>query len=175
MIRFCCYILVAIIALVGPRSMGLVGDASASFHGTAIDSQDSSRSNTETSKSGAGAEIPATPAKPVPKKVDLRFGFNMPADSGAGSPSSSTHNFSSSGVLAVTSEELFQTSPAVTRLRLAELRVATISTPRSVFEPPRVYTVPTQHVSSLSSANSSSQWRLPGSKRSLSKQYQQRT
>lgn len=139
MIRFCCYILVAIVALVGPRSMGLIGDASASFYGTAIDSQDSSRSNTETSKAGARAEIPATPVKPVPKKVELRFGFNMPADSGAGSPTFSSNNFSTNGTLAVPTEELFQTSPVVTRLRLAEERVATISTPSLVFEPPRLF------------------------------------
>lgn len=137
MIRFCCYILVAIVALVGPRSMGLIGDASASFHGTAIDSQDSSLSNTETSKAGARAEIPATPANPVPKKVDLRFGFNMPADSGAGSPTSSTQNFSSSGGLAAALEEVFLTPAAVARLRLAERRLAAVSTPSSVFEPPR--------------------------------------
>jgi hypothetical protein len=136
-IRFSCYALVAIVALVGPQWMGLVGEASASFRATAFDSQNLTTKLNETSTSGAAAQSPATPSEPVPTVIELRLGFNMPAHNGASSTASSTQSLSSSGSLAVKPEESIRTFPFVTLLRVTEERVATISSPSSVFEPPR--------------------------------------
>jgi hypothetical protein len=136
-IRFCCYTLVAIVALIGPRWMGLVGEASASYRAIAIDRQDLTADLADTPKSQAVADSAATPSDPVPSKPEIRLVDNLPAGYGAGSPASSNQNVSPGGTPGAMSEAESPMLPFVTRLRLAQERMATISSPSSVFEPPR--------------------------------------
>jgi len=66
-IRFCYYALVAIAALIGPRSLGLVGDASASFSVGAIDLSQATAERSDSS-ADSGAEAPVAPSDERPTK-----------------------------------------------------------------------------------------------------------
>jgi hypothetical protein len=136
-IRFCCYSLVAIVALIGPRWMGLVGEVSASFRATTLERKELTLDNTESSPSTGTTESRSMPSDPIPSNPKLQLGFNMPANGGAGSATFSGHSGSPNATSAVMSEVVSPPIPFVTLLRIAEDRIATISSPASVFEPPR--------------------------------------
>jgi hypothetical protein len=131
--RFVRYTLIAIVALFGPK--WLMSDACASFRAVAID--DSDVGIVESSSASTSSTENQSPNEPVPVVHLLRVGFDMPANSGAGSAGSSSSTFPP-GALSGIHSELPSIAPTiVTRLRVAEERVAVIPPPKSVFEPPR--------------------------------------
>jgi hypothetical protein len=124
--------LLAIVALVG-----LTSEASASFRPVWNDRQDLTADSTASSCSGSGVESPATPSNPDPGQAKLWLGLDMSANGGMGSTGSHTQTFSPGGMPGVTSEVPQLAIPFATRMRLAQERVAGISRPSPVFEPPR--------------------------------------
>lgn len=129
MVRFFCYAAFALAALVGP--LGLMGKVSAAFK-VQTDRQD----YTAESESGTGSSS-ETPSLPIPPDQDFHQIPDQPADTGAGSAGASSNTFSSGGTPGMLSELPLAPTPFVTRLRVARERVAVISPPRTVFEPPR--------------------------------------
>lgn len=152
-IRSAHHALIAITALIGPDWLGLVSEASASycpieFHHLTDDSSRTSDSFSISSgtlfspdfaaASTAAAEPLETAEDEVPLLTELGFNiYRHTGSEGAGSTTSSTHNHSPGGSPGIMSEVPAPAVPFITRLRIAQERVAFLSTPRSVFEPPR--------------------------------------
>ena len=134
MSRFGCYALLALIALTGPR--WVVGVASAAYRVTLTADDDAAIESAVAS--AEGAQAPAQPSAPVRINEEFRPLGELPAQHGAGSAGSVSSSFSPGGMPGALSEVPAPPVPFVTLLRQSHDRVAAISRPSPVFEPPRV-------------------------------------
>jgi hypothetical protein len=126
--------LIALLVLAGPKWLGLVGDARASFRPVDLDRLEAATEPVSSTSSETTASESPTPIQPL--KLELAHYFGAPSSSGMAGGSQITSH-APGATVGVVSEVPSPAIPFITRLRLANERVAAIPQPRSVFEPPR--------------------------------------
>jgi hypothetical protein len=126
--------LIALLVLAGPKWLGLVSDARASFRPVDMDRLEAATESVGDSNAGsASSELP-DPVPPLNPR--LNNCIDAPSESGMTGGTQITSHAPGAAV-GIVSEISSSASLFVTRLRLASERVATISSPSPVFEPPR--------------------------------------
>ena len=125
---------VAVLALIALEGSGLMGEARAAFQIALTPVQVLGECTVGPREYGSDS-TPDLPSSPL---ETLIAGLDIPTDGqSTGTSASSTSPTSSTGMMAAISETATLPIPFVTLVRQARQRVAAISRPSPVFEPPR--------------------------------------